>query len=334
MKVIKWILIILVALIAGFLFYSSSLPNRIIVSESILIDASKGEIYDALIDYENWDQWASWNQIDTNMKSEYTGVKGTVGYKSQWWSNHESIGNGTQEIIEIIPNEYIKTVMTFGEWSEENFSEFILSENEGMIEIEWTFEGAKTPFYLNIMNVTIEPVLVENYQKSLSQLKEYVENKKRALTEFENIEVTEIESQKIIFIKDSTSADGISSKLAELYTELSIYLGVSGIEASGMPLAMYHFYSQEKVILSAAMPIEAEIIENDRIKVGETPAGKAIKGIHYGDYNASGMMHENIEIFAQERKLSMYDLCWEIYANDPTLVDSAEVKTVIYYPIN
>ena len=333
MKIIKWFLIILVALIAGFLFYSSTLPSQVIVSESITIDAKKSTIYSYLLDYDDWKNWAVWNQLDSNMKSEYTGEEGTIGFKSEWWSNHENVGNGSQEIVELISNEYIKTKMRFEGWEEDNFSEFILTEEEGLTKLTWTFEGAATPFFLNIINSFIEPMLIESYQTSLSQLKDHIESNKVALTEFKNIEVVEVEPQQIMFIKDSTTTSQISEKLGELYTDLSIYLEVSGAAKAGMPLAIYHYYSEEKVVLSAALPFDGSIQPNGRIQIGSTPGGKVIKGEHYGDYNLTGTMHENIELYANERELTMQDLCWEVYDNDPTMVDSSEIKTSIYYPL-
>ncbi len=333
MKIIKWFLIILIALVAGFLFYSSTLPSQVIVSESITIDAKKSRIFSYLINYDDWKNWAVWNQLDSNMRTEYTGEAGTIGFKSEWFSDHTEVGNGSQEIVELIPNEYIKTKMRFEGWEEDNYSEFILTDKEGQTELKWTFEGAATPFFLNIMNTFIEPMLVESYQTSLKQLKEHIESNKTALKEFENIEITEVNTQTIAFIKDSTTADNLSKKLGELYTELAIYLEISGATIKGMPLAIYHYYSPEKVVLSAAMFIESRVDGNERVQMGSTPEGKVVKGIHFGSYDSSDQMHESIDAFAKERNLTIATFCWEVYDNDPTLVDSADIKTSIYYPI-
>ena len=108
---------------------------------------------------------------------------------------------------------------------------------------------------------------------------------------------------------------------------------MKGIKMVEMPLAMYHSYAEDKVVLEAAMRFEGEATPEGRIMVKETPAGTTLKGTHYGDYAASGNMHYAIEDYGKTKNLEFQDLCWEIYANDPTLVDSADVETQIYYPV-
>jgi effector-binding domain-containing protein len=334
MKILKWILIIIGAIIVLFLVYSASQPNQLNLEESITIDAPAEKVYAEIINFPEWNNWAVWSQLDPNMKSSYSEEMGKVGSFSEWKSENQMVGNGRQDVVEVRENEYMKAAMQFDGMDGTAYAEFILEPTDEGTLIRWTFSGAETPFYLNFINSLMEPMLRESYTKSLNALKEYIESMPAAIVSLpEGTKIVDLDGQAIISILDSTDAAGISKLLRELYTELSIFAETTdGITLKGMPLAIYHTYSPEKVVMEAAMPIEGTAKEKGRVKVGNLPSGKAIMGIFYGDYNGTEDMHYAISDFAASN-YTMAGPPWEVYANDPTLVDSAEVETHIYYPI-
>ncbi|MEQ8910640.1 MAG: SRPBCC family protein [Vicingaceae bacterium] len=333
MKVLKWILIVIAALIAVFLIYSATQPNQLVLEESISIDAPKEQIFSEVTNFRNWGEWSEWDRLDPDMEQKYSEKMGEVGSFNSWKSNNPMVGNGSQEVVEVRPNEYMKVVMKFGERPDKNYTEFILSEEDGKTKVVWTMEGAKTPFYLNVMNTFMEPMIRDSYKKSLKRLKSYIEEMPTEVPNPMGLEVMEVEGVPIVSILDSTTGNGISSKLGELYQEISMHIATSGAKQAGMPLAIYHTYSPEKVILEAAIPYSGNVESKGRVQVKETPSGKVIKGIHYGDYAASEAMHYSISDYAQAKSLKISDTPWEIYANDPSEVDSAAVETHIYYQI-
>lgn len=333
MKVLKWILIVILALVAVFLIYSATQPNQLKIEENVVIDAPKAKIYQAIIDFPTWGEWSEWDRLDPGMKQEYSETMGDVGSYNKWWSENPMVGIGSQEVIEVKQNEYMKVMMQFNERPEKNYAEFILTEEEGKTKVVWTMEGSKTPFYLNVMNTLLEPMIRDSYQKSLKRLKTYIEAMPTESANPMGLEILNVDAIPIVSILDSTNASGISNKLGELYQEISMHIATSGAEISGMPLATYYTYSPEKVILEAAIPYNGKVEDNGRIVVKTTPAGKVIKGIHYGDYNASDKMHFGIADYAKANAIKISDTPWEVYANDPTEVDSAAVETHIYYLI-
>lgn len=335
MKILKWILIIIGAIIVLFLIYSASQPNQLKLEESITIDAPAEKVYAEIINFPTWNNWSVWSQLDPNMIQEFSDNMGEVGSYSEWKSKHEMVGNGRQEVVEIRENEYMKAAMQFKGMDGTAHAEFILEPTDSGTVVRWTFSGAETPFYLNFINGLIEPMLRDSYTKSLNALKEYVESMPAAVVSLpEGTKIVDLDGQAIISILDSTDAAGISKLLTELYTELSIFAETTdGISLNGMPLAIYHDYSPEKVVMEAAMPIEGTAKSKGRVKVGSLPTGKAIMGIFYGDYNGTEDLHYTIYDFATAN-YTIAGPPWEVYANDPGLVDSAEVETHIYYPIS
>jgi len=333
LKILKWLLIIIIALVAIFFIYNATQPSQITLEESIEIEAPASSIYAEIIDFKGWNEWSAWHKMDPEMKQEYSDNFGEVGSFSAWESQNPMVGIGRQDVIEIEENKRMKVEMSFDGWEGKSYASFHLNEVDGKTEVKWDFEGAETPIFMNWMNTMMGKMVRDNYKKGLKDLKEVVESKPTEIPNPMNIEELEVEARDIISIKDSCGADEIGTKLGELYAELSIYLSsVEGAESSGMPLALYHYYSAEKVVLEAALPYSGEIEASGRITVGQTPSGSVLKGIHKGDYNASGAMHEALEAYMKAKGLEFGKACWEEYVNDPTEVDSADVEIHIYYP--
>ncbi|KAA3650848.1 MAG: hypothetical protein DWP98_03820 [Bacteroidetes bacterium] len=334
MKILKWILIVLVAIIAIFLVYSSTQPNKAIVSESIEINKPAKVIYQELVNFPNWGNWSVWSKMDPDMKNVYSEKMGEVGSSSEWTSENPNVGSGKQEVVELRENEYMKLQMNFADWPGTKYAEFILKEQEGVTTVTWTYEGSETPFYLNFTNGFIETMLAQNYKDGLVNMKSYMESLETVVENPKNLEIVEVEPQNILSIKDSTTAGQISKKLMELYTELSIYLEMhKDVKANGKELALYHFYSPDKVILEAAIPYSGKAKNDGRVVVKQTPSGKVIKGIHYGSYETSGDIHEAIEKYMTESDIEYIGPCWEVYMNNASEVNPESLETQVFYPI-
>lgn len=203
--------------------------------------------------------------------------------------------------------------------------------------MRWTMDGAEAPFYMRPLNSLMKPMIEDSYEKSLAALKAQMEDpsrKSNTLSHGSEAHIMEVEAIQILSILDSTDAAGISDKLREIYTEIMTYIGsTKGLEESGMPLAIYYKYSKDKVILEGGIPFEGEAQEQGRIKVKQTPSGKTVMKVHYGDYASSETSHTEIDSYIQANNLTMIGAPWEIYANDPGKVSESEIETYIYYPI-
>ncbi len=335
MKVLKWIGIILGVLIVILLIFTATLPDQLKVERSKTINSSNAKVFKVISDFTTWGEWSAWHKMDTTMDMSYEGEMNKVGAKSIWDSKNPMVGSGSQEIIELEQDKYFKSAMLFNQEPDTNYAWFTLEEDEnGNTLITWYMEGAKTGFFGRLQSAIFKPMIEQSYDQSLSDLKGIVEAMSDEVANPMNLEIIEVEPMAIVSIKDSCTADGISAKLGELYGELSIYLAANeGANQIDMPLALYHHYSPEKVILEAALKYEGEVEASGRVMVSEIPAGKNIKGIHRGDYSASEAMHYAIDDYAKASNLEFIGPCWEYYANDPSTVDSADVETHIYYPV-
>lgn len=335
MKILKWIGIILIVLFAAFLIFTGTQPSILEVEKSATIKASPEKIFNVISDYRTWSEWSAWHKMDTTMEMKYEGEMGKLGAKYSWSSQNPMVGSGNQQIIELEESNFVKSEMVLnGEGG--NFAWFNLKENEdNSTTVTWNMKGAETSFMMNWQNTVFKPMIEQSYDQSLADLKKLIESMpEEEIPNPFNLEVTEVAPQSIISIKDSCNPAEISSKLGELYGELSVFMAMNdGITEAGMPLALYHFYSGEKVVLEAALPVNGTVEPQGRINMTATPGGKVLKGIHLGSYESSESMHMGIEEYMKASNLEYAGPCWEVYANDPTTVEESAIETHIFYPI-
>src|SRR5690348_10023775 len=98
MKIVKKILLGIVAIIVLLLIIAIFLKKEYTVERSITINKPKQQIFDYVKLLKNQDNFSAWAKLDPNMKKEYHGTDGTVGFVSAWDSDKKDVGKGEQEI--------------------------------------------------------------------------------------------------------------------------------------------------------------------------------------------------------------------------------------------
>ena len=333
MKFLKWLLIIVVVIVGIIAIYGVTQPAQMTVKESIEINAPTSVVFDEIENFESWGQWSAWDKMDTAMQQAYEGEPGAVGHKNSWVSKNMAVGIGSQEIIEVRDNEFMKVKMFFNGSIDENLASFTLTENDGKTTVVWDMLGAETPFYARIMNTIFKPMIVQSYKTSLADLKTVVESKPVEVPNPLNLEIVEVESQPIISILDSCSVDEMTTKMKELYTELGVYMGMNGIESGSNSLSYYYTYSPEKVVFEPAFTV-SEVIETEgRIQSRNTPAGKALKAVYVGDYEGLTEVRMEIEAYSKAKGIELADFCWELHLNQQGEVKANELETHVYYSL-
>jgi len=106
------IVYILLSIVVLFIILALVAPKKFNVNRSIEIDKPLVEVYQYLKYVRNQEHWSPWKKKDPDMKQEYIGTDGEVGFLSKWEGN-KNVGMGEQEIIKIVENESIHVQMRF-----------------------------------------------------------------------------------------------------------------------------------------------------------------------------------------------------------------------------
>ena len=115
--------------------------------------------------------------MDPNMKKEYKGTDGTVGFVYAWDGNDKA-GKGEQEITRIEEGKRIDMALRFKKPFESNAAAYMATEpvKPGETLVRWQMSG-KSPYPMNFMNLFMDNLLGKDLQSSLTMLKNNLEQK-------------------------------------------------------------------------------------------------------------------------------------------------------------
>lgn len=144
------------------------------IQREIIINAPREKVFEYAKHLKNQDNFNKWVMVEPNMKKEFTGTDGTVGFIYAW--NGKKAGEGEQEIKKIIEPEKIETEIRFcrpfASIAHANISLEAVSDTE--TKVTWSNSSAMK-YPLNIMISVIEKMLAKDMDTSLNNLKNILE---------------------------------------------------------------------------------------------------------------------------------------------------------------
>jgi hypothetical protein len=154
-------------------------PKSYEVSRSIVIDKEIKEVFRYLKFVKNQDHWSPWKTKDPNMVQSFIGTDGEVGFVAKWKGNKQ-VGEGEQEIINIIENESIDTQLRFYKpWKSESIGHILVNSIEDQQTlVTWGFSGKnKFPMSIFMLFMNMDKMVGKDFEEGLSSLKELLEKK-------------------------------------------------------------------------------------------------------------------------------------------------------------
>lgn len=179
MGILKKIGIGLLVIIALLLIVGLFIDGEYAVNREVTINKSKQEVFDYLKLLKNQDNFSVWAQMDPDMKKEFRGEDGTIGFVSAWDSENRNVGKGEQKIIGITEGVRIDYELHFIEPFESTDYAYLSTEavNDSVTTVTWAFNGKmKYPMNLMMLTMDMEGMLAPDLEKGLKSLKEILEN--------------------------------------------------------------------------------------------------------------------------------------------------------------
>ena len=111
-------------------------------------------------------------------------------------------------------------------------------------------------------------------------------------------------------------------------------MGKAGLQSGGKPMAVFTETDDIGFKFTAMMPLTAKpetapTLGQD-VKLGETPAGKAMKFEHRGSYDDIDTSYEAITAYLDEKGLEAQNLFIEEYLTPPKTTDDESLEVDIY----
>jgi hypothetical protein len=168
MKILKYLLIAIGAIVLLVLVVALFIPNEYHVTRSVSIQAPQPVIMDQVKSLKKMNEWSPFTEQDPNMQITYAGTEGQVGSSSSWKS--EKVGSGSQTITKLT-SDRMETRLEFKEPMEGTGTSYFQTANEGnAVKATWGMQG-RNPYPFNVMCLFMDNMIGKEYEKGLAKLK-------------------------------------------------------------------------------------------------------------------------------------------------------------------
>ena len=171
------ILLILLAVIG------MMLPSSAKIERSVLINAPASAIFPHLNSMRAFHVWSPWSTIDPDTDYRFEGPEQGIGSRMSWESGREQVGQGSQEIVDSIPNQRVEMRLEFGDKGNGNAT-FLLEPEGAATRVRWQF---RTNFGWDLfgryVGLMLDSMIGMSYEKGLNTLKAQVEERPASQTQ-------------------------------------------------------------------------------------------------------------------------------------------------------
>ncbi len=178
MKIIKNILIIIVAIVILALLTALFVKKEYAVEREVVVNKPKSEVFAYVKMIKNQNDYSVWNMKDPAAKKEYKGTDGTVGFVASWDSQNKEVGVGEQQITKITDGDRVDMELRFKKPFEATDFAYMTTEQSGenQTKVKWGFNG-KMPYPMNLMLLfmNMDEMLGKDLAKGLDNLKANLE---------------------------------------------------------------------------------------------------------------------------------------------------------------
>lgn len=134
-------LIIVVLVVGGLAALVASRPATFRVERSALIKASPEALYPMIADFHAWRAWSPFEDLDPNLRREYSGPAGGVG-QVYGWSGNNRAGSGRMEVVQADPSRLVVIKLDFLKpFEAHNVAEFTLEPVGDETRVTWAMYG-------------------------------------------------------------------------------------------------------------------------------------------------------------------------------------------------
>ncbi|MEW5975602.1 MAG: GyrI-like domain-containing protein [Acidobacteriota bacterium] len=327
------VLAILLALIALFL------PATVHVERKTQIEAPAATVFTVLNGFRNFNKWSPWYALDPQTRYTHSGPDSGVGAKLSWASDSQSVGSGSQEIIESRKWDWVKTKLDFGAQGAAT-AFFTLVPRNGLTEVTWGFD---TDLGLNPVSryfgLFFDRMIGPDYEKGLAALKTFVEQLPKADFSGLAVEQVEVVPHSIAYLSASSIKEPkeIAMAIGKAFAEIEKVLQAHKLSHVAPPMTITTRWDDSGYGFDAAIPVD-RIPRNPGTAHGSvgfrtTYSGKALRAIHKGPYQNLTASYDQLFAFAAASGIESNGRSWNQYISDPAKTPEAELVTHIYLPV-
>jgi hypothetical protein len=178
MNIMTIVLVVIAGLIFLILLIALFTKKAYSIERQITINKPSYVVFDFVKQLKNQDKFSKWASMDPEMKKEYRGVDGTVGFVSAWDSENKKVGKGEQRIKKITEGESIDYDLHFIKPFEglADVSMYTESISPNQTNVKWRINSSmKYPMNLMLLVMNMEKIIGADLSAGLNNLKNILE---------------------------------------------------------------------------------------------------------------------------------------------------------------
>jgi hypothetical protein len=331
MKVLRFLLILILILVVGYLVLCAVSSKEVNVEKSITINAPTSVVWDQMVHFKNWPNWSPWEEMDSTITNTFSGIDGEPGSTSHYTSENSGEGKMTNTGVNGMEMRYdmqfIKPIpsMTNGVVK--------VVEEGGMSRATQTFHQ-DVPFLWRGASALMggEKFIGSKFERGLQLLKEYSEAHAASAPAPGSIQDVQFSGGQYAAIRKTLSTDDMVA-MQKFFAESYAALGRAAAQRiNGPNVAISYTWDTVKhqTDMAAAFPVSGPDPVPGATMIS-VPASSAYmmeyKGGYYGVMPAHMQLGQHVAANGKTRTLVVE----EYTVTAPQEPDSNKWVTKIYY---
>jgi hypothetical protein len=177
MKVVKWIIIVIAALVVAGVISTFFMSENFRVSQTQVIKAPPEAVFNQINTVKNWENWSYWKSLDDKMVTTYNDIPSGVGASYSWKSDKKELGSGSFTIVRVEPNAYVQGKLNF-EGHGEAMAEYIIRPAQGGgTELTSAMNSDTKGIFDKLMSRLMgRPMMNKAFKASANSMEAYLQN--------------------------------------------------------------------------------------------------------------------------------------------------------------
>jgi hypothetical protein len=177
MKLLKRLIIGLLALVALFLVVAVFLPSHYHVERSIVVQAKPEAIFPYVNNLKKWQDWQAWTKAkDPTLVYSYEGPEEGAGAVSKWEA--KKMGQGEMKITAAETGKSVSFDLSFDHGKYRSDGKFTFTPEGDGTRVVWSFEGNSGANPINrYFSLFMDRMIGPDFEEGLRNLKHKAEGK-------------------------------------------------------------------------------------------------------------------------------------------------------------
>ena len=142
------------------------------VQRSATIAAPPERVYEQIVDFHRWTAWSPWEDVDPELRRDYSGPESGTG-ATYAWSGNRKAGQGRMTITEATEPSRVRIDLLFEKpFKARNDTDFHIEPDGTGSRVTWTMTGRKT-LMTKLMGIvkSMDSLIGPDFEKGLARLR-------------------------------------------------------------------------------------------------------------------------------------------------------------------